>query len=607
MTGRTDSRGRLLFLLGCFVVAGVLLVLRTAYWQVIEGERLASAARLQTELTFSEATRRGTIYDRTGTVILATTLDRSRLVASPNQLTPAKRDAVAAGVVDLLGLEGAAAERVVRKMGEETGYAILADGIDESRAAELRTAIRERDLPAIGLEPYRIRSYPIAGGGDGSSLAAHLLGFVNSEGLGQYGVEQHYHEELAGQPRVVVAERDAAGRAVYGTERVVEEGSPGVDLALTIDAGLQAAVEDELFAAWVADRATSVSAVVMDPYTGEVYAEASYPSYDANRYAAMADEDPTRFVDPVVSHTYEPGSVFKLVTAAAALDAGVVTATTRVKDTSVLVLDGGSARVTNADRKGKGWLEFQDGIAYSRNVVAAKVAMQLGPTTRSAASALYRTWLRFGFGSPTGIDVAGEEAGLLKDPTVAEWRQIDLANGSFGQSVAVTPIQLAAAYAAMVNGGRLVTPRVVRAIGTHEVEPTPGEPVMGAADSRELTELMRHVVTEVPFYRDRTLVPGYMVGGKTGTAQIWDPKAKGGKGGWKPNIFNFSFVGFIGRENPRLVIAIRISEGHPTVNRPGEIVLPVMSFELFRRIGTDAMRMLDLPPVDTYQPATASR
>ncbi|HEY6058439.1 MAG TPA: penicillin-binding protein 2, partial [Candidatus Limnocylindrales bacterium] len=425
----------------------------------------------------------------------------------------------------------------------------------------------------------------------GTTLAAHVLGFVNSDGVGQYGAEQRYQEILAGTPRTAIAARTVGNRPVNGSERIIDPGTPGTDLRLTIDAGLQLAVEQELFAAWVADRARTVSAVVLDPHTGEVYAEATYPSYDANDYRAIAADDPSRFMDPVISSVYEPGSVFKMLTATAALTEGVVSTTTKINDSGTLRLDGGRTHVDDADRKPMGWIPFEDVVAYSRNVGAARVALELGPSTRAASTVLHDTWRRLGFGAPTGIDLAGEVAGLVKDPAISAWREIDLANGAFGQGVAVTPIQLATAFAAMVNGGTLVQPHVVAAIGNQELAPATRGDVVEPAVASDLLGLMKHVVTEVDFYRDRTLVPGYVVGGKTGTAQIWDPE----KHDWKTNIFNYSFVGFIGRDDPELVVAVRIAEGTPTVVKVGHLEMPVMSFELFRRIATDAMATLDLP------------
>jgi cell division protein FtsI/penicillin-binding protein 2 len=285
-----------------------------------------------------------------------------------------------------------------------------------------------------------------------------------------------------------------------------------------------------------------------------------------------------------------------MMTATTALEAGTVTRTTRIKDVGTLRLDGGRTKIDNADRKGMGWITFEDGIAYSRNVVAAKVALGLDDSTATSSAMLYDTWRKLGYGGKTGIDVAGEVAGLVRNPADKPWREIDLANAAFGQGVAVTPIQLAAAFAAIVNGGTTVAPHVVQAVGEREIVPTPGSRVVNAAVAKKVRGLMDHVIEEVPFYRDRTLVPGYHVGGKTGTAQIWDAKANDGRGAWKHNLFNYSFVGYIGREKdvPDLVVAVRIEEGTPKIARVGRLEMPVMSFELFRRIATDAITTPDL-------------
>ena len=596
MLGRTDSRRRLLFLLVLFAVGSMALVARTAYWQVVRGAELAGKAEAQTTTRIEIASRRGEIYDRTGTVLLATTVERDRLVAAPDQLTPARLAQTEAELVRLLDLDEAATAALHAKLTSGKPYVILARGIEPSMADRIRRAATDKRLFSISLESEPERVYPQAGGGPDSTLAAHLLGFVNRENVGQYGVEQYYQDTLAGSPRVLVARRDINGRAMPETAVVNDPGTMGEDVRLTIDASLQLAVEQEILAAWIADKAKSVSAVVLDPYTGEVYAEATYPSYDANDYKAIASTSPRRFIDPVVSNVYEPGSVFKMMTAVTALESGEVKRTTKIKDVGTLRLDDGRTKIDNANRKGMGWITFEDGIAYSRNVVAAKVALGLGKTTSAAAAKLYDTWTKLGYGRPTGIDLAGEVSGIVRDPGVQAWRQIDLANGAFGQGVAVTPIQLATAYAALLNGGTLVQPHVAKAIGERDVEVLSRGQVVDPAVTPDLVRMMDHVIDEVPFYRDRTKVPGYFVGGKTGTAQIWDTAANKGRGGWKHNLFNYSFVGYIAREKgvPDLVIAVRIEEGTPTVARVGQLEMPVMSFELFRRIATNAITTPDL-------------
>jgi Cell division protein FtsI/penicillin-binding protein 2 len=606
MLGRTDSRRRLLVLLAVFVFGSLALTARLAFWQVVDRDRLASEALAQTTINLDTPSKRGDIYDRTGTVVLATTVEHVRLVAAPDQLTPDRRRATVKELAGILGLDATATLALRDKLSGGAKYVIVQHGIDRAVADRIRSAIDAKLVSGLSLEPEPERVYPQVGGGPGSSLAAHLLGFVNRQGGGQYGIEQAYQGTLAGEPRLVVAQRDASGQAVLDDAAVTQAGQPGTDIRLTIDAGLQLRVEQELLAAWVADRAKRVSAVVMDPYTGEVYASATYPSYDANDYQTIAASDPSRFSDPVVASVYEPGSVFKMMTAAAALTNGTVTPMTRIKDVGTLKLDNGKTKINDADRKAMGWMTFQDGVAYSRNVVAAKVAIALGKTTQESSAILHDMWLRLGYGAPTGIDVAGEVGGIVRDPGVRPWQQIDLANGSFGQGVAVTPIQLATAFAALMNGGTLVQPHVVKAVGDRAVVVAPrAQGVIDPSLSPTLIRMMEHVITTVPFYRDRTLVPGYDVGGKTGTAQIWDPKANKGHGAWKVNLFNYSFVGFIARHTgvPDLVVAIQIEEGTPTVARVGHLEMPVMS-ELFRRIATDAITTPDLL-ID--RPATVPR
>jgi cell division protein FtsI/penicillin-binding protein 2 len=607
MPGRTDSRRRLLVLLGCFVIASTALVGRLAWWQVIRRDNLAEQARLQTSLRSEIPSPRGSIYDRSGVVVLATTVRRDRLVAATDGLTTQQRRQMADQLVPLLGLDDAGRTALLARLADPHPYVVLARGLEPEVSARVLAASAAGGIPPVSLEPEPTRVYPQAGGGPDSTLAAHLLGFVNQAGMGQYGVEQRYQDVLAGTPKIVYAQKDVNGKPIPETSTVADPGTPGTDLRLTIDAGLQLALEQELLAAWVADRATSVSAVVMDPYSGEVYAEASYPSYDANDYKTIATDDPSRFLDPVVSEVYEPGSVFKMLTAIAGFESGEVGTQTRIRDVATLWLDHHQAKIDDADRRGKGWMTFEDGIAYSRNVVAAKVALGLARTTAQASTMLHEVWTRFGFGALTGIDVAGEVRGIVNDPAVRPWRQIDLANGAFGQGVAVTPIQLATAFSAMVNGGTLVHPHVVAGVGDQNATVNQATTVLRPGMSPTLVRLMNHVVTAVPFYRNRTLIPGYYVGGKTGTAQIWDARAHD----WKPNLFNYSFIGYVGRVtgHPDLVVAVRIHEGRPTIARIGQLEMPIMSFELFRRIAYDAITtpgLLSTPPPASL-PATADR
>ena len=599
MLGRTDSRPRSMLVLAMLAVFGIACIARLGYWQVVRHDDLVARARDQVTARIEVPPVRGTIYDRSGTVVLATSVERDLLSAFPAQMTgstdaetAALRDSVAAKIVAILGLAPADADALRAKLSDGNAYVVLAHGLTPAQSSAIRAGLADGSLVQLRLEPEPVRVYPLAGGASGTTLAAQLLGFVNRDGTGQYGIEGRWQDLLAGSPQVLLAQRDGSGRPILDNAETLQPGSPGTSLTLTIDASLQLKLEQEVYAAWVADRAKSVSGVVMDPKSGEILASASYPSYDGNDYGAIAAQDPSRFIDPIVSTVYEPGSVFKLLTATAALGAGVVTRTTKLNDQAVLRLDGGRAVVQNADRGSKGTLSFQDAIAWSRNVVMSKVALMLGSTTRQAATVLHSAWTRLGFGAPTGIDVAGEVSGLVRDPAVQPYQQIDLANGSFGQGIAVTLLQLATAYSAMVNGGTLPTPHVVKDTGDTPTNVPDRGRVMTPALAADLTAIMERVVNVVPFYRARTLIPGYLVGGKTGTAQIWDSKT----GSFRTDVYNFSFVGFVGRTAPELVVAVRITEGRPIVNVPGDMENAVESFELFRRIATDAMTTLDLPP-----------
>ncbi len=603
MLGRTDSGRRLLLLLIVFVVAAGALVTRLGYWQVAQRDQLVESARRQIYYHDEVPSRRGQIYDRSGTVVLAASVTRDRLIVSAENMTEAERLQMTAFLTAQLGLDDTDAASLQSKLDTAKPYIVVARDLMPEQSEAIQAAAAAAGIGHLSVESDSARSYPQSGGSPGSTLAAQLIGFVNREGNGQYGVEQYYQSTLAGEPKVVEADKDASGNPLADTERTVEPGVPGKDIRLTIDAGLQLALEQEVMAARIANGAKAVSAVVMDPWTGEIYAEATYPSYDANDYATIATEDPSRFRDPVVSEVYEPGSVFKMLTVLAGLEQGTTSMTKPYRDTGHLRLDGGKSRIEDADGKAMGTLKLEDGIAYSRNVVAAKVAMGLAPTTSEASTILHEVWTRLGFGAPTGIDVAGEVRGLINDPAETPWRQIDLANGSFGQGVAVTQIQLASAYAAMVNGGTMVKPHVVAGIGADTVAYAPEGQVLDSKYTPQLKQLMEHVLAN-PWYAPYSKVAGYTTGGKTGTAQVWDAEHHR----WATNLYNFSCVGFIARQegHPDLVVAVRIQEAHPGRNAQGELVLPVVSTELFRRVATDAVTTPGLLPVlDTPDPVTA--
>ena len=587
MRGRTDSGRRLLLLLIAFGIGASLLVTRLGYWQLVRHDDLVESAHKQIYYREPVPSQRGQIYDRSGTILLAASVRRDRLIVAGDTLTADQRATMVEFLTVQLGLDPTASGALAAKLATGKPYLVIAKDLAPEKSAAIETAAAAAGITGISFESSSARSYPQAGGGPDSTLAAQLIGFVNRDGAGQYGVEQYYQDVLAGQPKVVEADRDSNGQPMLETERTVEPGVPGQDIRLTIDAGLQLAVEQEVMSARIANRAKSVSAIVMDPWSGEIYASASYPSYDANQYATIASDDPSLFVDPVVSHVYEPGSVFKMLTVLAGLETGTTSLDRTYFDSGRMRLDDGKTVIKDSDHRAMGNMRLEDAIAYSRNIVAAKVALGLAPTKRAASKILLDVWTRLGIGSTTGIDVAGEAPGLVNDPARSGYSVADLANAAFGQGVAVTEIQLARAYAALVNGGELVHPHVVAGVGSQPVSTTTADPrVLDPSLSPTLSGLMEHVLKS-PWYADISRSPGYWIGGKTGTAQVWDAKHNR----WMPDRYNFTCVGFIGREqgHPDLVVVARISESGMS--------LPFASVDLFRRVATDAVTTPGLLPV----------
>jgi cell division protein FtsI (penicillin-binding protein 3) len=293
-----------------------------------------------------------------------------------------------------------------------------------------------------------------------------------------------------------------------------------------------------------------------------------------------------------------------MFTAAAALNGGVTRPGTIVLDQREMTF--GSQTIHNSDYKScaafasgvqcssarpTGRLQLRDAIAYSRNLATANVALHLDRTMGGSARKLYATWKTFGIGSPTGVDVAGEVGGIAPDPQTTAWQPIDLAERAFGQAVAVTQLQLANGYATMVNGGYRLQPHVLESIGATTAETPAPERAISAPVADELKGLLEHVTASVPWYAEGSLIRGFQIGGKTGTAQVWDAT----RHKYTFNRFNFSFVGFAGGDAPRVVVALRIADAVPHVKAQGQLELIVTHYQLFRRIASDALARLDIP------------
>jgi cell division protein FtsI/penicillin-binding protein 2 len=582
--GRTDRRMRALALLVVFVLFGTATGLKLGHVQVAAAPELQRRVQARLASATEADPVRGQIIDRNG-VVLAHTAWVDKLSASPEFIPSRRRQGVVEELATTLGLDEKGRQDLQAQLTGGGRYAVLARRVDTMHSAAIRQGIAAGRLPGIALEPQQVRTYPNPGGAPGTTLASQLLGFVTADGRGRYGIEQRYDDLLSGRGGMLASLALPRGAGLPPADAAGGVGE-GQTVQLTIDASLQLLLEKQLYHAWVLDDAARVSGVVLDPHTGEILAWASVPGYDANDFASVWQRDPWLLSDPIASGVYEPGSVMKVFTAAAALSSGSFSLKSRIQDSSALRLDGKVVR--NADHKSMGRMRFEDVIAYSRNIGTAKIALGLGPSLRKSSARLFETWKAFGLGRPTGIDIAGEERGIVRDPRKRPWTPLELANQSFGQGVALTQVQLAAAYAAIANGGYRIRPHFL--VG--DTKPLQKrDRILDPKVAEQMRSVLHHVTAAVPHYAAGSLIKGYEVGGKTGTAQIWDTR----QGRYLPRTFNFSFVGYVGNERPEAVIAVRIHDTRPKVLGQGILELQISSYELFRAIALDVIRSVGIP------------
>jgi len=510
MLARTDSRARALVLLMLAVIAATAIGARLVWWQVVQQPWLAEMALHQLAQHEKLPAERGEITDVNGE-LLATSVELQSIFATPPTVGDPGMAATILGSV----LEMPVDELRARLDSEDPWV-----WIKRRVSPEVAERIRSLDLRGIGMLPETKRVYPVEGVASETTIAAQLMGFVDVEGKGRYGIEQGENGLLAGTPGKVTAQEDVIGRRIADSATLLQEPIDGADIRLTVDAGVQHLLEEAIWETLRVNSAVGATGIIMNAETGAILGMASYPSYDANQFATTDGE---RFSNPAVARQYEPGSVMKAFTVAAALDAGAITTSDTFDDDNNLRV--GRIRIQNADRYdhpyGHGALTAADVLALSNNVGAAKVGLTLG------RAELYQAFLRFGFGSPTGIELAGEASGVVWDPDGPNASgDLTAAQTAFGQGLSITPLQLAAGYASFANGGTLVTPHVVEGWidpdGTyHAAQQPPGERIMRAETAETMIELLTNAIDEGIAKGAR--IPGYTVAGKTGTAQIAGP------------------------------------------------------------------------------------
>jgi cell division protein FtsI (penicillin-binding protein 3) len=536
--------------------------IRLVHLQVLAREFFAQQGARQSERTINLDPRRGPILDREGRP-LAVSVDAESLYAVPQDIADPPQ--TAAALSRALGLDAAGRRELAAQMQKSRAFVWVKRKLDPATAQR----VRDLQLDGVGFLAEHRRYYPQR------ELAAHVLGYVGVDNTGMSGIEYALEDEIRGRASKVVVHTDARRRPVGHTERPSTEGHTVV---LTLDETLQHLAERELDRAMAETQAAAGMLVVVEPMSGEVLAMAGRPTFNPNRYSTYPS---TNWRNRAVSDVFEPGSVFKIVTAAAGIQE-------KVADPSE-VLDCGHGRIEVAgtvinDHAIFDRLTFAQAVVHSSDIGMIRVAQRLG---RENFARYVRS---FGFGAPTGVDLPGESSGLLR-PT-GRWSALSLPSMSFGQEVGVTGLQVTMAAAAVANGGYLMRPLVVRRVEdaqglvVKEHKPVVVRRVLEPDTVDTLTEILRAVVTEGT--GRHAAVPGYVVAGKTGTAQKVEPSGR-----YSMVDHVASFVGFVPASRPALVILVSLDTPRGPRNEGGDVAAPV-----FARIAEDALRYLAVPPDD---------
>ncbi len=563
-----------------FVTAVVLLLCGRLVWlQGLQPAAYAERAGVQRTQQIALAAQRGDVLDRNGNP-LAISVVAKNVYAEPRLLrragcksaskTPCDPKAIAAHVAPLLGLE---VSRLEEQLRSDRGFVYLKKGVD----TRLAQRVLDLGLPGIGAESTSRRVHP------SKELASGVLGFTDREGVGRMGIELAFDKVLAGIPGEVSAQFDAFGRVIpTGADRR-REPVPGKDVVLTLDRDLQWYAQRLIADQVEATRAKNGTVVVMDVRTGELLALATAPTFDPDN---LTSADGNRLTNPAISDVFEPGSVNKVVSAAAALEAGIVTPLSRVEVPPTYKV--GNHTLNDAEEHGLEYLTFAGVLAKSSNIGTVKVAEQVG------ADRIYRMMRAFGFGEKTGIELPGDSKGLVPEP--ADWSVTSIGTIPIGQGVSVNALQAASVYATIANGGVRVTPTVVKAVRDNagHVQPAPAPAqrrVVSAAVAAQIRVMLESVVSEQGT-APMAAIPGYRVAGKTGTAQR--VATSGPRQGRYDGTYTSSFIGMAPADAPRFVTAVVLQGTGARGYFGGVVAAP-----LFSEVMGFALRAYDVLPTGT--------
>ena len=514
-----------------FIGVGLVLAYRLFDLQVLQHSRFADMAREERLQASTIPAHRGALLDTNGHPLAVSVLYDTVLVAGSQVENPA---ATAAALAPLLELDP---NEILQKIDPESQALIpLKRGLPSAVAAQVKALGRA----GVYLREEPARQYPEG------SLAAQVLGLVGADSEGLLGLELAYDDELAGQPGLVESERDATGLDIGSGNRRLIEPRQGADLVLTLDRAVQRMAERTLAEAVVANKALGGLILVMEPSTGSVIAMASSPTYSLTDEVHYQPGQESLYKSVYVTDQYEPGSVMKVITMAAGLQEGVVTATSTVNDRGSVEVGGAVLR--NWDFQANGTINMTEVLIRSSNVGAQYVSGLLGPDR------FYSYLDAFGFGKKTDVRLPGEVSGTVRTPAEPDWGRVDLATNSYGQGIAVTPLQMLTAISAIANNGVLMKPRLVRELRrgsqAQRVEPEPVRQVISPTTAQTLTGMLVQVLEQPALQPNR--VPGYRFAGKTGTADL--PTS----GGYTSGKTYASIVAYGPLPEPRFSILIRI-------------------------------------------------
>jgi cell division protein FtsI (penicillin-binding protein 3) len=553
---RANHRIRLL--LAAFGLLFVVAIARAAWIQGAQHDRFVKMAVTQHRETIVVPAGRGTIYDRTGEP-LAIGEQATTVYADPRNVADAQKAAVVAAKT--LGLD---ANLIYPELKDRSkGFVYIERKADPSKAALLS----KRDIAGLGFYPEELRTYPQG------RVAAHVLGFAGTDNHGLDGLERSLDKTLSGRPGSETIVKDPFGRAIDVVTSRPER--PGSNVTLTIDHQIQSNAEQILARTVKEFDAKGAAAIVMDPRTGAILAMANYPTFDANQFGSAS---PNARRNRAVTDAYEPGSTFKIVTIAGALEDNVVSPTTTFSvPPTIQVAD---RVIHEAHLRGTEVMSVKEILAQSSNVGTITIAEKLGSDELAS-------WIdRFGFGKPTGVDYPGESSGLVLP--VQDWSGSTIGTVPIGQGIAVTPLQMVSAYATIGNRGVRVSPHLVEKVGSRRVHHPRGTRVVSTHTADRMMSMFRDVVLEGT--GTQAAIPGYTVAGKTGTAQ----KAENGHYVTK---YVASFVGLVPAKRPRFAILVMVDEPH------GDIYGGSVAAPAFRDIARFDLQYLEVPP---DAPETAS-